>query len=118
MSTHDQALLPSFGLPRRLATAAGGRWLRLRAQIPADGRAWLNRLGACEADTSGGYHANTGNGYYGRYQYAPSTWYTTGGRLGLPEPASLPHQVSPAEQDVRTWKLRLADGTSHWPRCG
>lgn len=101
----------------RYFESGDGQWERLRQQIPAEGRAWLDKLGGCEADTSGGYTANTGNGYLGRYQFDPGTWKATK-KLGLPAPTGPPHKASPAEQDVRAWKLRLAEGTGHWPVCG
>jgi hypothetical protein len=80
-------------------------------QIVAPYRAWLNKVGSCEADSSGGYHANTGNGFYGRYQFTISTWASVGGR-------GLPHQASPLEQDVRAIRVLHAQGRGAWPVCG
>jgi hypothetical protein len=94
-----------------------GKWERLRRSIPGWGRAWLDRLGFCESGHHGEYRANTGNGFYGRYQFDRQTWFGTT-QYGLPSPSALPHQSSPAEQDVRAWKVRLARGTQPWPVCG
>lgn len=98
-------------------THGEGFWIRKRAQIPPAGRAWIMRLVNCESGSSGRYRANTGNGFYGGTQFDRTTWYGTT-QYGLPKPKTMPHLASPAEQDVRTWVVRLHRGVSPWPHCG
>jgi hypothetical protein len=72
---------------------AGGVWLQLRR---------------CES--SDNYAENTGNGFYGAYQFSPSTW--TG--LGYP---GRPDLESPAMQDQAAVKLQAQSGWGQWPAC-
>ena len=62
----------------------------------------------CEA--SGDYETNTGNGYYGAYQFALATW------LGLGE-TGLPSDAPPAMQDAAAYLLYQRDGWHSWPAC-
>ena len=66
------------------------------------------RLRVCESGNN--YAINTGNGYYGAYQFNAGTWRAYGGR-------GLPHQNSPAEQDHRAKLLYRDRGWSPWPAC-
>ncbi|MFN2523837.1 MAG: transglycosylase family protein [Mycobacteriales bacterium] len=68
----------------------------------------LAKLRACES--GGNYAANTGNGYYGAYQFALSTWRG----LGY---AGRPDQASPATQDAAVRKLQARSGWGQWPAC-
>lgn len=68
---------------------------------------WL-ALRTCESDDN--YSENTGNGYYGAYQFAASTWSGLG-FSGLPNAASAP------VQDAAAAKLQHLDGWSAWPVC-
>lgn len=65
-------------------------------------------LRLCEA--SGNYAINTGNGYYGAYQFNLTTWQTVGGQ-------GYPHEASPAEQDYRALRLYRQRGWAPWPGC-
>ncbi|HST65960.1 MAG TPA: transglycosylase family protein, partial [Mycobacteriales bacterium] len=53
---------------------------------------------------------NTGNGYYGAYQFDAGTWRAYGGKR-------LPHQNSKAEQDRIAKRLYADRGWSPWPAC-
>jgi peptidoglycan hydrolase-like protein with peptidoglycan-binding domain len=64
-----------------------------------------SRLRMCEA--SGNYQINTGNGYYGAYQFNLSTWKSVGG-------TGYPNQATPAEQDARALKLYRQRGWQPW----
>lgn len=57
---------------------------------------------------AGGYATDTGNGFYGAYQFTLSTWRSVGG-------AGNPADASAAEQDARAWRLYLREGLSPWP---
>ncbi|MDO4791159.1 MAG: transglycosylase family protein [Buchananella hordeovulneris] len=65
-------------------------------------------LAQCE---SGGNPAtNTGNGYYGMYQFSLPTWYAVGG-------TGLPSEASAAEQTMRAQILQQRAGWGQWPAC-
>ena len=66
------------------------------------------RLRMCES--GGNYGINTGNGYYGAYQFDAGTWHAYGG-------TGLPHQNSKAEQDRVAKKLYNDRGWAPWPAC-
>jgi len=65
-------------------------------------------LRTCES--GGNYTDNTGNGYYGAYQFSLGTWRG----LGL---AGLPSQASPATQDAAAQRLQARSGWGQWPAC-
>lgn len=65
-------------------------------------------LAQCE---SGGNPAtNTGNGYYGLYQFSLPTWQSVGG-------TGLPSDASAAEQTQRAQILQARSGWGQWPAC-
>lgn len=66
------------------------------------------RLRQCES--GGNYAANTGNGFYGAYQFALGTWRA----LGYP---GMPHHAAPGRQDEAARRLQAAAGWSQWPAC-
>jgi hypothetical protein len=68
----------------------------------------MHRLRVCES--SNNYRANTGNGYFGAYQYAPGTWR----KLGY---SGRPDQASSETQDAATTKLHSREGWRPWPGC-
>lgn len=77
------------------------------ASSAASGDVWA-ALAQCE---SGGNPAtNTGNGFYGLYQFSLSTWQAYGG-TGLPSDASAATQTAIAQ------KLQAAAGWGQWPGC-
>lgn len=62
-------------------------------------QAWLLALRTCE--TGGNYARNSGNGYYGAYQFLPSTWNSIASKTGRSELVGvLPSSASPADQDA------------------
>jgi hypothetical protein len=65
-------------------------------------------LRQCESGDD--YSADTGNGYYGAYQFTAGTWAS----LGLP---GLPSEASPATQDSAARELQAQSGWSQWPAC-
>jgi len=69
----------------------------------------LASIRACES--GGNYATNTGNGYYGAYQFDQQTWNSVGG-------TGNPANASPATQDAMANALIAQRGTSPWPNCG
>jgi hypothetical protein len=61
-------------------------------------------------ESGGDYSIDTGNGYYGAYQFALSTWYSLG-YTGLPSSAP------PYVQDAAARKLQAEAGWGQWPAC-
>lgn len=55
-----------------------------------------------------GYRTDTGNGYYGAYQFDLQTWRSVGG-------SGNPAHASPAEQDARALALHESRGLAPWP---
>jgi hypothetical protein len=74
---------------------------------PGEG-AW-ERLRFCES--GGVYTTNTGNGFYGAYQFDQQTWESMG---GSGRPSDAPYW----EQDIRAKALFWARGAQPWPVCG
>ena len=66
------------------------------------------RLRNCEA--GGRYNANSGNGYYGAYQFSAGTWRSLGFK-------GLPHQAPAEIQDEAARKLQARSGWGQWPAC-
>jgi resuscitation-promoting factor RpfA len=66
------------------------------------------KLRACES--SGNYAINTGNGYYGAYQFSAGTWRGMGYQ-------GLASEADPAVQDQAALRLYEARGWQPWPGC-
>lgn len=66
------------------------------------------KLRFCEA--GGDYTKNTGNGYYGAYQYNIGTWANYGGY-------ARPDLAPPEVQDAKARATQAARGWSPWPAC-
>lgn len=62
-----------------------------------------------DCESGGNYSDNTGNGYYGAYQFSLSTWIGLGYQ-------GLPSNAPPAVQDAAAQKL-AAGGWGAWPAC-
>jgi hypothetical protein len=72
---------------------AGGVWLQLR-----------------ECESSDNYAENSGNGYYGAYQFSAATW----AGLGYP---GRPDLEPPSMQDQAAMRLQALYGWGQWPTC-
>lgn len=66
------------------------------------------RLRVCES--GGNYAANSGNGYYGAYQFSLRTWQSLGYQ-------GYPHKNPPKVQDEAARRLQAAEGWDPWPYC-
>ncbi len=85
------------------------RRAKTRARAGSAASPTLEAIAACE---SGGNPAtNTGNGFYGKYQFTLSTWQSVGG-------AGNPAAASEAEQNQRAALLYAREGSAPWPVCG
>jgi Transglycosylase-like domain len=73
---------------------------------PARGDVW-EALARCE---SGMTNADTGNGYYGYFQFLPGTWHALG-YAGLPTDYDYPTQRTAAQA------LQARAGWGQWPAC-
>jgi hypothetical protein len=93
-----------------LAFAATGLPLTTPTIAAADpaATAWA-KLRMCES--SNRYATNTGNGYYGAYQFDLPTWRSVGGK-------GRPDQATPAEQDYRALYLYRMRGWQPWQCAG
>lgn len=69
------------------------------------------RLAMCES--SGRWHINTGNGYYGGLQISAGTWRAYGGRHF----ASLPNRASKSQQTTVATRIKRHQGWRAWPSC-
>jgi hypothetical protein len=90
---------------RRSGSLAAPRPVFAAASVDSDVWAKLRR---CES--GGRYDINTGNGFYGAYQFVPSTWRG----LGY---AGIPHQAPPEVQDEAARRLQARSGWGQWPVC-
>ena len=68
----------------------------------------LAALRTCES--SGNYAINTGNGFYGAYQFDLATWRG----LGF---SGYPNQAVPVVQDTAAMMLHGQRGWAPWPAC-
>lgn len=102
--------------PPRIVTAAAASPATVPAPAPAStvtaGGVW----GCIAEHESGNTNANTGNGYYGYFQFDPNTWAKVTGLPGLPSSYSYGTQLAAAE------KLQAEAGWGQWPvtsrECG
>ncbi len=77
---------------------------------PSGGSMAQNLAGIRQCESGDNYQDNTGNGYYGAYQFALSTWQG----LGF---SGLPSDAPPPLQDQAATQLVEQDGWSQWPVC-
>ncbi|MGD0741772.1 MAG: transglycosylase family protein [Acidimicrobiales bacterium] len=75
---------------------------------PAATEAQWRALRTCESGDS--YGMDTGNGYYGAYQFALATWWALGYQ-------GLPNEAPAVVQDRAALRLQRISGWSAWPVC-
>ncbi|MEU1486889.1 transglycosylase family protein [Streptomyces sp. NPDC005752] len=97
---------PAPAAPVRAAVAP-----TVTAPTVAAGTDW-DRIAECES--SGRWNINTGNGYHGGLQFAPSTWRAYGGGQYAPRAdlATRSEQIAVGERVARS------QGMGAWPTCG
>jgi resuscitation-promoting factor RpfA len=105
------AMLAAPG-PATEPPVAENRWYLRRHRATRPYRDWLASTRACETrGQPAPYRTNTGNGYFGAYQFDLPTWASVGGR-------GYPHLAPPLEQDYRAVRLLHLQGAGAWPVCG
>lgn len=84
-------------------------WRLAYDRLSASDKAWARSTSLCES--GGNPRTNTGNGFYGAFQFTASTAYAAGFK-------KLPHLCSYYEQAVRAVHWRNVAGAGQWPVCG
>jgi Transglycosylase-like domain len=102
-----QAQAQAQAAARAQAQAQAEAQAQAQAQSSASGGVWAE-LRECES--GGDYSADTGNGYYGAYQFSLSTWES----LGY---SGLPSSAPPSVQDQAAQTLQAEYGWGQWPVC-
>jgi hypothetical protein len=82
------------------------------AAAPSSGSPDWYAIAQCEA--GGRWDTNSGNGYWGGLQFAPSTWFAYGGG---PFDGMGPFPYSSAEQIAVGERVYAAQGPGAWPNC-
>jgi uncharacterized protein YabE (DUF348 family) len=92
--------------PKKQEMIVGGKTVGFSGDFGAA----LSKLRSCE----GAYTSNTGNGYYGAYQFSLSTW-----RSNAPAGYGdvIPSSAPPAVQDQAAATLYQRRGWQPWPSC-
>ncbi|MER5552014.1 transglycosylase family protein [Streptomyces sp. NPDC002793] len=105
------AKAPSRAVPAQAAPARAVIAPTVVAPAFTAGTDW-DRIAECES--SGNWSINTGNGYHGGLQFAPSTWRAYGGAQYAPR-ADL---ATKAEQIAVGERVARSQGMGAWPTCG
>ncbi|MFC7879474.1 transglycosylase family protein [Isoptericola sp. NPDC057391] len=101
------------------AVTVGRDTNRVKVRAPGGATGWVSanrltkrnvwgQLARCES--GGNPRTNTGNGFYGMYQFTGRTWRAVGGK-------GLPHRHSKSEQTKRAQILQDRAGWGQWPHC-
>ena len=109
MSGHLQAADQGRSAAQEVRVGTEGTEKPRSNYAPAGGILYAIRM--CES--GGNYGTNTGNGFYGAYQFTLGTWQANGG-------SGMPHLNSPQEQDRVAMNLYRKVGThtsASWPNC-
>jgi hypothetical protein len=70
-------------------------------------------------ESGGRYNINTGNGYYGAYQFLPGTWNSAARNAGRSDLVGvLPSNASPSDQDAVAQALYASQGRQPWAGNG
>jgi hypothetical protein len=121
----DDLAARAVRLARRLDLSAAAERDRSRGRSPDQLRARIRELeqrlsaptasptmeAIAQCESGGNPATDTGNGFYGKYQFTLETWQAVGG-------TGNPAHASEAEQDRRAAALYAQAGPSPWPVCG
>ncbi len=106
VQSQSQGAPSAAGVSAAVTTgAAGTKWGGTPAPPSPQAFAALR-----ECESGGNYQDNTGNGYYGAYQFSLATW----SGLGF---SGLPSAASPSTQDQAAQIEQRQSGWSAWPEC-
>lgn len=111
MTAHSKPLTHRLALS---LTGASATLAALVAHAPGAAAASVStwdKVAACES--SGNWHINTGNGYYGGLQFTSSTWAAYGGRAY----ASRADLATKAQQITVAERVLKGQGPGAWPVC-
>ena len=102
------AAAPQYSAPPAAVTAASSS-----AVVSSDAASWAASaysvaIRMCESTNN--YSINTGNGYYGAWQFDYPSWHANGGG----QFAEYPHQATPAQQDFVAWTYYQKAGWGPW----
>jgi hypothetical protein len=111
---HRKPTTSSVSVAKIAVTGAviGSGSLALAGQASAATDGEWDRVAACES--GGNWAINTGNGYQGGLQFAPSTWSSHGGG----EYAPSAHLATKEEQIAVAERVLANQGKGAWPVCG
>ena len=91
-------------------------------EVEADPDADDPWLGVRNCESHNNYSINTGNGFYGAYQFTISSWDWVAGLIGRPDLIGVrPDLAAPWDQDRLAQALAFevaGGGLGHWPVCG
>lgn len=117
---HGTVLVPLASREPELRASRGfrrpplaSRTRTVREHRPRDG-GWQRWLNVARCESSGHWHDNTGNGYYGGLQEDLTFWRRYGG-LAF---ARRPDLASEAQQIVVAERGLTVQGRGAWPVCG
>ena len=97
--------------PRKSIAAVTMAGVGISVAIAAAAPASADLASIRQCESGGNYGTNTGNGFYGAYQFTQQTW----NGLGY---SGLPSDASSAVQDQAAAQLLAQSGNSPWPVCG
>ncbi|SCD32190.1 LysM domain-containing protein [Streptomyces sp. BpilaLS-43] len=105
------AATPAQAAPAQAAPAQAAPARAALVHTVTAGTDW-DRIAQCES--GGRWDINTGNGYHGGLQFAPSTWQAYGGKQYAPRAdlATRSQQIAVGERVARS------QGMGAWPNCG
>ena len=93
--------------PSASSESSGGSGGSASGGGAGDDDVWA-KLAQCES--GGKPETNTGNGFYGMYQFTLETWQSLGG-------TGYPHEADAATQTAMAKKLQAQAGWGQWPGC-
>jgi hypothetical protein len=97
--------------PVRTSTGVGSVATVKAAPVYSGQPDWY-AIAGCES--GGRWDINTGNGYWGGLQFAPSTWFAYGGG---PFDGTGPFPYSAGEQIAVAEAVYASQGSGAWPNC-
>jgi resuscitation-promoting factor RpfA len=96
------------------AAGVAGSFALLGSGSPAQAASSVNWDAIAQCESSGNWHINTGNGFYGGLQFTKGTWIGYGGG----KYASTADKATRGEQITIAEKVLKGQGIGAWPVCG